>query len=522
MKNGIVLQNTESGPERTMKLKKLLKDLPIHQIKGSKDLNITGVCANSKLVAPGNLFIAKKGRAQDGAAFIPEAIAAGAVAILTDIYNPFIDHEIAQLIHSDVASIEGKLSAHYYQFPSTELFMAGLTGTNGKTTTSYLIKHLLDCTHNNCGLIGTIEYIIGQQRYQATRTTPDASTNQKMLREMVIQGCRSAVMEVTSHALDQERAANIDFDVGVFTNLTLDHLDYHQTMENYAEAKKKLFTALDPSKKKEQHSFPKTAIINVDSPWYAKMIEDCQANVLTYGLSANATLKAKNIILSSEKTSFALSYQGQQSLFKFPLPGQFNVYNCMAAVAVGLVRGIPLQEIAEIMSAAPSIPGRLEVVSNALNLKIYVDFAHSDNALANVLCCLRELKKRIIVVFGCGGDRDASKRPKMAEVCEQLADISIVTSDNPRTENPAEIIRQIVLGFTRRDGYVIEIDRRKAIEKAIDMAGCDDIILIAGKGHEPYQIFSHKIIEFDDRKTAAEICQQKAAKHTSTESIHKQ
>lgn len=381
-----------------MKLKKLLKDLPITQVKGSKELDITGVCANSKLVAPGNLFIARKGRSEDGTAFIPEALAAGAVAILTDIYDPFIKHEVTQLIHPDVASIEGLLSAHYYQFPSTELFMVGLTGTNGKTTTSFLIKHLLDNIKSNCGLIGTIEYIIGQHRYQATRTTPDVSTNQKMLREMVLQGCQSAVMEVTSHALVQKRVDNIDFDVAVFTNLTLDHLDYHQTMENYAAAKNKLFTSLDSSKRKSQHQFTKTAIVNIDNPWYFKIIEGCQANILTYGLSSNADLTATDIVLSSTGTTLTLVYKGQQVALKWPLVGQFNAYNCLAATAVGLVRGIPLKDIAEIMSTAPSVPGRLEAVSNALDLKIYVDFAHSDNALANVLESLQELNNGRIIV----------------------------------------------------------------------------------------------------------------------------
>lgn len=497
-----------------MKLKKLLKDLPIQQVKGSKDLDITGVCANSKLVSPGNLFIARKGRAEDGTAFIPEALAGGAVAILTDIYDPFLKHEVTQLIHPDVASIEGLLATHYYQYPSRELYMVGLTGTNGKTTTSFLIKHLLDSINCPCGLIGTIEYIIGQHRYQATRTTPDVSTNQKMLREMVIQHCQSAVMEVTSHALDQQRVDYIDFDVAVFTNLTLDHLDYHLTMENYADAKAKLFRSLDPSKKKPMHSFPKTAIVNVDNPWYSKMIEGFTANVLTYGLFNHADLTAKDIKLSSTGTSMTLSYKGELVALKWPLAGQFNAYNCLAAVAVGLVRGIPLKDIAGIMSLAPSVPGRLEPVPNELDLKIYVDFAHTDNALANVLESLKELKQgRIIVVFGCGGNRDTSKRPKMARVCEQLADVVIVTSDNPRMEDPVEITRQIAQGFTNKDNHLIEVDRKKAIEKAIDLATVDDIILIAGKGHEPYQIFAHKTIEFDDRKVAADICKQKVTQN---------
>jgi len=507
MKSGI----TDQKHNDTMKLKKLFKDIPVTQIKGSRDLEITGVCANSKLVAPGNLFIARKGRADDGAKYIPEAIAAGAAAILTDIYDPLLNKSITQIIHPDVTTIEGIIAAHYYQFASSELYMVGITGTNGKTTTSFLIKHLLDQLAGTCGLIGTIEYIIGKYRYQAIRTTPDASSIQKMLREMAIQGCQHAVMEVTSHALDQNRVAEIDFDVGIFTNLSLDHLDYHQTMENYQEAKNKLFRSLDPSKKKKNHPFPKTAIVNADSHWSPKMVEGCKANIISYGINSPADLKAEQIQLSAKGTSMILNFKGEKVPLDWPLVGRFNIYNCLAAAAVGLTRELSLTQISEALAIAPAVSGRLETVPNPLGLQIYVDFAHSDDALLNVLACLQEFKRnRLIVVFGCGGNRDVSKRPKMAQVCEEYADVSIVTSDNPRNEDPSEIIRQIIKGFSSPDRYIIEIDRREAIKKAIEMATCEDIILIAGKGHEPYQIFSHHTIEFDDRKVAFELCQEKA------------
>lgn len=496
---------------QTMKLKKLLRNIPIDKIKGSKDLEITGVCANSKLVAPGNLFIARKGRAEDGSLYIPEAVAAGAVAVLTDIYDPLLKREITQIIFNDIASIEGQLAANYYQFPSNELFMVGITGTNGKTTSSFLIKHLLDAVDPSCGLIGTIEYIIGAHRYQATRTTPDVSTNHKMLREMVNQGCNNAVMEVTSHALDQKRVDGIDFDTTVFTNLTLDHLDYHHTMEAYANAKNQLFRSLNPHKKKTARAFNKTAVVNIDSTWHKRILEGCIAEVITYGLSNAADLTAKEITFSPKGTSLRLCYKDQQAPLHFPLIGRFNVYNCLAATAVGLCRGIPLDTIAEIMASSPSIAGRLEAVPNSLGLKIYVDFAHSDDALINVLECLQEIKTgRIITVFGCGGDRDTAKRPKMARACEEYADLVIVTSDNPRSEDPAEIARQVAKGFTQRCNYIIELDRLQAIETAINQATPLDIILIAGKGHETQQIFAHKTIEFDDYKVASQLCQKKA------------
>ncbi len=492
-----------------MKLKKLLKEIPVKQIKGSKDLDITGVCANSKLVAPGNLFIARKGKAEDGTVFIPEAVAAGAVAILTDIYDPLLSKDITQVIHPDVTSLESLVAAHYYQYACNELFLVGITGTNGKTTTSFLIKHLLDSVDGPCGLIGTIEYIIGQQRYQATRTTPDAASNHKMLREMVIHGCKSAVMEVTSHALDQNRVDQIDFDTVVFTNLTLDHLDYHHNLENYSQAKSKLFSRLDPTKTKPIHPFPKLAIVNVDNPWHKQMLQNCKAKILTYGIEQNADLKAEDIKLSPAGTSLTLNYLGKKIALSWPLLGRFNIYNCLAATAVGLSRHIPLERIAEVLQTAPHVPGRLEAVHNSLGLKIYVDFSHKPDALQNVLECLQEFKTgRIIVVFGCGGNRDSTKRPVMAQICQKYADITIVTSDNPRNEDPAEIARQITTGFTQTANYTVELDRATAIEKAIKLATSNDIVLIAGKGHETHQIFAHKTIEFDDRKVAFQLCQQ--------------
>lgn len=493
-----------------MKLKKLLKDIPIQQIKGSKEIEITGICINSKLAAPGNLFVAKKGRTNDGAQYIPEAISAGASAILSDMYDPSLK-EVTQLIHPDIQAIEALLALHYYQFASQELFMVGITGTNGKTTTSFLVKHLLDRLSGPCGLIGTIEYIIGQHRYQATRTTPDVAANHKMLREMVIQGCSSAVMEVTSHALDQGRVKHIDYDVAVFTNLTVDHLDYHHTMENYCLSKSKLFTSLESNSAKNKKPFAKTAVVNADSPWHPRMLEGCRSNVLTYGINNPSDLQASDIDMKGIGTTFKMSYHGKTVTCHSPLIGRFNIYNVLAATAVALTRGYPLEKIVETIRSFVSVSGRLEPVPNALGLKIYVDFAHSDDALTNVLECLQEIKAtgRIITVFGCGGDRDQTKRPRMARACEELSDICILTSDNPRSEDPAAIAEQAMKGFQHKEKHLVVLDRYAAIERAIEIATPDDVILIAGKGHEPYQIFAHKIIEFDDRKVAAQICQHK-------------
>lgn len=491
-----------------MKLKRLLKDIAVKQFKGSKETEITGICSDSKRVAPGNLFVARKGKVNDGAAYIPEAIAAGANAILTDIYDPFL-RDIAQLVDPDIKKVEASIADHFYQQASRSLFMVGITGTNGKTTTSYLVRHLLDQQPGPCGLIGTIEYIIGQSRYQAFRTTPDVVSNHKMLREMVLQGCSSAVMEVTSHALDQGRVANIDFDVAVFTNLTLDHLDYHGTMEAYAAAKKRLFTSLNP--KKKAHQVPKTAIVNADCPWHARMIEGCSAAILTYGITYPADLHASEIRLTEAGSTFLLNYRGEKKEVVIPLVGKHNISNALAAIGVALTRGIGLETILSKLATAPAVPGRLHRVPNSLGLNIYVDFAHSDDALQNVFECLQGLRKgRLFTVFGCGGDRDRSKRSKMGAVSGKFSDLTIVTSDNPRSEPPEAIAAEIVRGFAAEDRYEVILDRREAIKRALELAHPDDVVLIAGKGHENTQIFAHQTIDFDDCKVAAVACQELA------------
>lgn len=495
-----------------MKLKKIIKDIHDCQVKGSKEILITGISANSKVIAPGNLFIAKKGKTFDGGLFISEAIQAGASAIATDLYDPSLK-QISQLIHPNIASIESALVANYYENPSQDLLTVGVTGTNGKTTTSFIIKNLLDCFIGSCGLIGTIEYIVGDHRYQATRTTPDVVTNHKMLREMLTQGCRSVVMEVTSHALDQGRVDKIDFDIAIFSNLTLDHLDYHGSMENYGKAKRKLFEQLDKEKTKKKRA--KWGIVNQDSPWTPYILQGCSANILSYGIDNQADLKASNIRLEQQGTRALVTYQGKSLDCYWPLVGRFNVYNCLAAMAVALSQNLSLELINSYMSKMAFVRGRLEPVNNDLGLQIYVDFAHSDDALLNVLATLKEIQSksgRLIVVFGCGGDRDRAKRPKMAEACERYADFCIVTSDNPRSEDPNSICEEVIKGFSKPGIYQVELDRKTAIQKAVEIAQPKDILLIAGKGHETYQIFAHKTIEFDDCKVATDACAQLASR----------
>ncbi|MBA2368826.1 MAG: UDP-N-acetylmuramoyl-L-alanyl-D-glutamate--2,6-diaminopimelate ligase [Candidatus Protochlamydia sp.] len=486
-----------------MKIKQLFKAINECQIIGSKESIVTGISANSKAIGPGHLFMAIRGKTFDGSHFVPDAIRAGASAILTDLYDPSLKNVI-QIIHPNVADIEALVAAEFYGHPSNDLLMVGITGTNGKTTSSFIIKHLLDNFFGPCGLIGTIEYIVGRQHYEASRTTPDAVTNQKLLREMCRAGSKSAVMETTSHALDQGRVGQIDFDTAIFTNLTLDHLDYHSTIEQYAKAKKSLFENLGNLKKTKK--LAKWALINQDSSWADYMKEGCQANCLTYGIDNPADLQAHSIRLMQNGSYAKVSYDGKTQEFFWPFTGRFNVYNCLAALGVIVTRGVGLSEAAEKMSSLPPVRGRMQRIPNQLELEIYVDFAHSDDALASVLSCLSELRKgRLIVVFGCGGDRDKAKRPKMAQACERFADFAIVTTDNPRSEDPELICQEIVKGFTNKALYCVELDRREAIKKAIEIGKKGDTILIAGKGHEPYQVFAHQTLEFDDAKVAAEI-----------------
>lgn len=470
-----------------MKLKKLLKSIPVKEVRGSKDIEITGICSNSKGVSPGNLFVAKRGRVTNGAHFIPDAIAAGASAILSDIYDPFLSG-VTQLIDPDTSKLEGLLAAAFYQHPSQQLFTVGITGTSGKTTTAYLTKQLLD---PGCGLIGSIEYIVGANSYSATHTTPDVCTNQKMLHEMVRHECTSAVMEVTSHAIDQGRVAEISYDVAVFTNLSPEHLDYHPTMDAYAATKQQLFTGL---------SEKATAILNNDDPWTPLMASQCKAQKLTYGLTSEADLTYND---------GTITYRGEHTPFTPPLVGRYNLYNCLAAVGVALVRGIPFAQAVSSLEQAVAVPGRLEPVPNDCGVNIFVDFAHKPDALEKVLECLKgTCTGKLITVFGCGGDRDTLKRPLMAAAAEKHSDYVIVTSDNPRSEDPLSICDAVVQGFTRTQ-FTVEPDRYQAIGQAIERASPGDTILIAGKGHETHQIFRHKTIDFDDRKVAKEICSTK-------------
>jgi UDP-N-acetylmuramoyl-L-alanyl-D-glutamate--2,6-diaminopimelate ligase len=493
-----------------MKLKQLCLALPDVLVRNFRDVEISGITSNSKVVAPNTIFIAKKGARNDGANFIPEALSHGASVIATDVFDPTLTG-VVQLIHPDIHALEAKLANAYYGRPSEELWMVAVTGTCGKTTTTYAIKHLLEKHQTTSGLIGTIEYAVGQKRYSATHTTPDICANQKLIREMVTHGCKACVMEVTSHALHQDRVSGIEFDVAVFTNLNHDHLDYHGSMDHYFEAKSALFRGLKNTKTSKKAKLPKVALINADDPWKEKFIASTAttANVITYGIDQKADIQAHSIHFGQKGTEFVVSYNRKEHLFSWPLVGRFNVYNALACIGVGLIRGISLEEIADSLREFQTAPGRLDVVQNRLGAHVFIDYAHKPEALRNVLKTLKELAKgRVIVLFGCGGDRDREKRPIMGRIAEELADVVIVTSDNPRSEDPQKIIQEILKGLKNPTKAIVEVDRKKAIYAALLEAKPTDIVLIAGRGHETKQIVSHLYVDFDDKLIASQCCDE--------------
>jgi UDP-N-acetylmuramoyl-L-alanyl-D-glutamate--2,6-diaminopimelate ligase len=485
-----------------MKIKKLFAAIPNVRIIGSKEVEITNLCNDSKRAYPGSLFIAKRGRKFDGALFIPEAISNGSVAILTDLQDPFLDKKIVQIIHPDVSLLESEIAASYYGFPAQELFLVGVTGTSGKTTSCYLIRHLLEKLGISSGMIGTVEIIAKKISYPSSMTTFDALSNQKLLREMVKGGNKGCVMEVSSHGLDQGRVSHLDFNIALFTNISHEHLDYHKTWDHYFASKQKLFTSLKPTKNGRKNF----ALLNADSSYCERMKEGCLAEVITYGIDQRADLRASDIVMGVNATQMALSYKEQREVFSLPLIGKYNVSNLLGAVSVGLTLGASLREMKDLFSLFPQVPGRLERVIQKAPFSVYVDYAHKEDALRQVLLCLRQIaKKRILTLFGCGGDRDWEKRPRMAKIAQEFSDFVVVTSDNPRSEDPQKIVDEILPGFSS-DRYLVELDRRLAIEKILRMAQKDDLVLIAGKGHETTQIFAHKRQEFDDRKVAKEVC----------------
>ncbi|HXM32759.1 MAG TPA: UDP-N-acetylmuramoyl-L-alanyl-D-glutamate--2,6-diaminopimelate ligase [Chthoniobacterales bacterium] len=481
-----------------MQLKILAAAISPREIIGPLDRVVEGIAYDSRRVQKNFLFVALRGEKTDGHQFIDQAVEKGASVIVTEREEK--QARATCLVVENTRPALADLAAAFYERPARRLKLAAVTGTNGKTTTTFLIKHICEKAGVRCGLLGTVRYEIGDRVLPAVRTTPEALEVQELLAQMVNAGCKAAAMEVSSHALAQDRTRGLEWDVAVFTNLTQDHLDFHGTMENYFEAKMKLFAGLAEQKGKTKP----VAVINIDDRYGAQLVDrlDKKISVITYGVSARADFRASNYHAEFAGTSYQLDAHGKSYLVRVPLIGRFNVANSMAALAAASSMGLGLREAILSLARSPQVPGRLEAVLAKRQFQVFVDYAHTDDALLNVLKTLRELSPRkLIVVFGCGGDRDRQKRPLMGRVADQNADYSIITSDNPRKEDPDAIIAEVEKGF-RSGNYEKIADRAKAIGRAVELAQPRDIILIAGKGHEAYQEFADHTVPFDDIQVA--------------------
>ena len=473
------------------------------------------LCCDSRLVKDGDIFAAIKGTVYDGHEFIDQAIANGAGYIVAQ--RPYRCKDAQVIIVEDCVEAAAFLAQAGKGNPASQLTNLTVTGTNGKTTVAYLVQSVIQNAGEKCGLIGTVSYDTGAESSQADLTTPDCLLIADKQEQMVKAGSKYMVIEASSHALSQNRLAAIKFKAAAFTNLSGDHLDYHKTQDNYLAAKSLLFESL---------SSDATAVLNKQSPQTTIIAEKTKAKILWYAINEPADITAHIESIETTGTIFTLEYAGQKQKVKTAFPGRFNVSNHLAAAGLCLASGFDLETIAAGLSALELIPGRLERIDWAGEFSVFVDYAHTDNALENVLSTLKPLcKGKLIVVFGCGGDRDRSKRPRMARVAEQLADFIIVTSDNPRMEKPMAIIEEIIAGFENgpaipyaqlrdtsdeiRATKIIEPDRKKAIELALKAAGKDDIVLIAGKGHETYQIIGDKKLDFSDKMTAQQCLRKR-------------
>ncbi len=484
-----------------MKLKRLIEDLSAASVEGPLDREVSGITYDSRRVTPGMVFVAIPGRQTDGHEFISTALERGATAVICERNGAKLDGA-TRIRVPDVREALARAAICYYEHPSSKLQVIGVTGTNGKTTVSFMIKAMLEAAGISTGLIGTVRYEIGDRVIPAQRTTPESLEVQQLMAQMLRAGCRACVMEVSSHALEQKRVFGVDFDVAIFTNLTRDHLDYHGTMENYFSAKQKLFTALGDGTKKG------AAVINIDDAFGARLAGQTNVEVeLTYGLERAARLRAAKIQLGKDESRFVVETPDGQFACRLPLIGRHNIYNALAAVGAGVALQVPTARIQAALEDLPPVPGRLEIVSMNPPFGVYIDYAHTDDALRNVLHTLREITRgRLLLAFGCGGNRDTGKRARMGKVAAELADYTIITNDNPRKEAPEKIAAQILEGYrsARPEGCSVELERVRAIRQIIGKAEAGDTVLIAGKGHETYQEFEDTVIPFDDRLYAQE------------------
>ncbi|MDI6893124.1 MAG: UDP-N-acetylmuramoyl-L-alanyl-D-glutamate--2,6-diaminopimelate ligase [Bacillota bacterium] len=491
-----------------MNVGELVRILPEKDLRGDPATEITGLAYHSGAVRPGFLFACWRGLKFDGHDFAPEAVRRGARALLVERGVDLPPGVVQVLVPSSRRAL-ALVAATFWGHPSRRLRLVGVTGTNGKTTTTYLIRHILAACGHRVGLMGTVRNVVCDRELPVERTTPESVDIMALLAQMVECGSAYCSMEVSSHALDQERVAGCEFAVAVFTNLTQDHLDYHPTFADYLEAKLGLFRSLGRGYLGSTTG-KKLAAVNTDDASYPRFAGEARragAGVVSYGMHPPADVTAAGVRMSAEGTSFLVRTPAGEAPVSLPLVGRFNVYNALAALAVAVGEGVPLALAVRALAEAPQVPGRFERIREAREFSVIVDYAHTPDGLRNVLETAREITPgRVIAVFGCGGDRDRGKRPIMGRIARELADVTVITSDNPRSEDPRAIIGEIEEGV-RAPGYryLLEPDRRRAISLALAEAAPGDLVLVAGKGHETYQVIGDRTLPFDDRQVVREL-----------------
>jgi UDP-N-acetylmuramoyl-L-alanyl-D-glutamate--2,6-diaminopimelate ligase len=499
-----------------MKLGQILKGLSHFELRGDSSLEIAGMAYDSRQVRPGDLFVAIRGTHADGHGFIEKAIEKGAVAVAAEKFTGR-EAKIATILVPDSRKALSKLAVAFYANPFKDITLIGITGTSGKTTTTYLLESIVKAAGGEPGVLGTVNYRFSEKKFPAPVTTPESLDLLRLSREMVDHGVTHIVMEVSSHALDQGRTQDCPFNVAVFTNLSRDHLDYHKTMDEYFGAKSRLFTGLQagPSGRTP------VAVINLDDPRGKDLVSVTRAKVLTYGLGKECQVSADSVRMDKKGIRFRLRTPSGEAVIRSTLIGEFNVLNILAAAGAGLALNLPLEAVVRGIEALKSIPGRLERVENRKGLTLVVDYSHKPDALLKAMTSLKpHVKGRLITVFGCGGDRDRGKRYDMGRLAGEHSDVAFITSDNPRSEDPLSIVKEIEKGMLDSGlrkgggnthpgrGYFLEVDRRLAIRKAVAMAEEADVVLIAGKGHEDYQIIGSERRPFSDQEEAAKAASE--------------
>ncbi len=491
-----------------MELKELIKEIKKKKVFNLNNFEVEGIAYNSKKVKDNYIFVAIKGTKLDGHDFINEAIERGAKCIVVSKRPSIIPSDITEIVVDDTKETLSEIANIYYNYPSKKLKIVGITGTNGKTTTSFIIKEILNECGEKTGLIGTIFYEIGERKIISTNTTPESLDLLEMFSDMIKNECKWVVMEVSSHGIDQKRIEGIEFDSCIFTNIAShEHLDYHKTFKNYLNAKLLLFAKyLKESSKKEKYG-----IINLDSPYSKSFIKVCRKSgieYITFGKHKNSKIKLLNYKIEKDGNLIEVEIEKEKFGFKSKIYGLGNVYNLLSAIAFSYTYKIPYEKIQKALLKIENIPGRFEFINEGQDFSVIVDYAHTHHALKNLLLSVKSLNpRRIILIFGCGGDRDKSKRPLMGKIAVKMADYVIITSDNPRSEDPQKIIEDIQAGipFYLKRKYVAIPDRREAIYQGISMAKTNDCVVIAGKGHEAFQILKDVIIPFDDREEARKV-----------------